>query len=74
MKRSFKDLLVFLGPLWILPGLLVAWPAAEVVLLSFKNQVLLFDIDRWVGFANYGYLMAEDMRFRASLVNTLYFT
>jgi len=31
-----KDRLIFLGPLLVLPGLLVAWPLLEVVLMSFK--------------------------------------
>ena len=74
MKNNWKDRLLFLGPLLILPGFIVLWPMAEVFLLSFKNQVPLFDIDRWVGGSNYTFLFVEDMRFYVSLFNTCYFT
>ena len=69
-----KDRIIFLGPLLILPGLLVFWPLLEVVILSFKTQVVLFDLDQWVGLSNYKYLFKEDLRFYAALGNTLYFT
>lgn len=69
-----KDRLIFLGPLLVLPGLLVLWPLLEVVILSFKTQVILFDLDRWVGLSNYDYLVNEDLRFYTALGNTLYFT
>lgn len=74
MKPEFKDRLLFLGPLLILPGLLVAWPLFEIVLLGFKNKVTLFGIDRWVGLSNYQYLFVEDLRFWKAMTNTLYFT
>ncbi|MFQ5451441.1 MAG: carbohydrate ABC transporter permease [Nitrospinaceae bacterium] len=74
MSARLKDILLFLGPLAVLPGLIVAWPLLEVLLLSFKTQVLLFGIDRWTGFANYGYLFGKDLRFLVSLLNTGYFT
>ena len=69
-----KDRLIFLGPLLILPGFVVAWPLLEVLTLSFKTQVVLFDIERWVGFDNFQYLLLEDSRFSQALWNTLYFT
>ncbi|MFQ5716208.1 MAG: carbohydrate ABC transporter permease [Nitrospinales bacterium] len=69
-----KDRLIFLGPLLILPGFVVAWPLLEVLALSFKTQVVLFDIERWVGFDNFQYLLLEDSRFSRALWNTLYFT
>lgn len=69
-----KDRLIFLGPLLILPGFVVAWPLLEVLTLSFKTQIVLFDIERWVGFDNFQYLLLEDSRFSRALWNTLYFT
>jgi len=72
--KNLKDYLIFLGPLWVLPGLIVLWPLIEVFRLSFKTQVLLFDIDRWVGLSNYIYLLDTDTRFFGALINTLYFT
>jgi len=74
MNSRFKDALIFLGPLLVLPGLIVAWPLLEVFLLSFRNQVILFDIDRGVGLSNYEYLFLSDKRFLSSLLNTGYFT
>jgi len=74
MNTAFKDRLIFLGPLLILPGLLVVWPLLEIVLLGFKNQVVLFGIDRWVGIDNYRYLFGQDLRFWQSVGNTFYFT
>lgn len=74
MKTELKDRLLFLGPLFILPGLLVAWPLFEIGLLGFKNKVTLFGIDRWVGLSNYQYLFGEDLRFWKSVGNTFYFT
>ncbi|CCQ92118.1 ABC-type sugar transport system, permease component [Nitrospina gracilis 3/211] len=74
MKQELKDRLLFLGPLLILPGLLVAWPLFEIVILGFKTRVTLFGIDRWVGLDNYQYLFGGDFRFWKSVTNTLYFT
>ena len=74
MTIKVKDTLIFLGPILVLPGLIIAWPLLEVVLLSFKTQVILFDIDRWVGIENYQYLFGKDLRFWSSFYNTLYFT
>ncbi|MGP0629243.1 carbohydrate ABC transporter permease [Nitrospina sp. 32_T5] len=74
MKQELKDRLLFLGPMLILPGLLVAWPLFEIVILGFKTRVALFGIDRWVGLENYRYLFGEDFRFWKSVTNTLYFT
>jgi len=74
MNTAFKDRLIFLGPLLILPGLLVVWPLLEIVLLGFKNPVVLFGIDRWVGIDNYRYLFGQDLRFWQSVGNTFYFT
>ncbi len=74
MNRLVKDYLVFLGPLALLPGVVVALPLLEVLALSFKSQVLLFEVDRWVGIENYKYLLGSDLRFFVSLMNTLYFT
>ena len=74
MNRLVKDYLVFLGPLALLPGVVVALPLLEVLALSFKSQVLLFEVDRWVGIENYKYLLGSDLRFFVSLMNTLYVT
>lgn len=73
-NAAFKDRLIFFGPLLVLPGLLVVWPLFEILLLGFKNQVVLFGIDRWVGLDNYRYLLGEDLRFWNSVGNTFYFT
>ena len=74
MNSELKDRWIFPGPLLILPGFIVAWPLLQVFLMSFKNQVILFGIDRWVGFANYEFLLGKDLRFYVSLFNTCYFT
>ena len=73
MIPSWKRAL-FLLPLAVAPGVLVMWPVAEVLVLAFKNQVTLFQIDRWVGLDNFRFLFQEDLRFWRALGNTLYFT
>ncbi|MFQ5481670.1 MAG: carbohydrate ABC transporter permease [Nitrospinaceae bacterium] len=74
MTVSWKMRLGFLGPLVLLPGLLVVWPAAELLILSLKTQVVLFDVDRWVGLDNFIFLFTQDLRFWNALTNTLFFT
>jgi len=74
ISAKLKERLIFIGPLIVLPGLIVAWPVLEVLWLSFRNRVQIFHIDRWVGAANYLYLFGEDLRFASAVSNTLYFT
>lgn len=74
MKTEFKNVVIFLGPLLILPALFVIWPLIELMVLSLKHKVILFEIDRWAGLENYQYLLGKDARFWGALGNTLYFT
>ncbi|MCB0343569.1 MAG: sugar ABC transporter permease [Bdellovibrionales bacterium] len=64
--------------LYLLPAMLVLmlvtiYPLVHVVALSLHRKLLIFDISRFVGFANFEFMLG-DSRFWTALGNTAYFT
>lgn len=63
----------YVGPALILLGAVTLYPILYVFYLSFQRRLLIFDISRFVGLENYGFLL-QDLRFWKALQNTAYFT
>ncbi|CAN5925829.1 sugar ABC transporter permease [soil metagenome] len=64
---------LFVGPSVAILFLVALCPIAFAVWLSLRRVILVFHEDRFVGLANYRFLL-EDRRFLSALGNTAYFT
>lgn len=63
----------FVAPALLLLALVTVYPLGHVLCLSFQQRLLIFDISRFVGMANFVFLLGDD-RFWNALGNTVYFT
>jgi multiple sugar transport system permease protein len=63
----------FVAPALVLLLLVTVFPVFSVIYLSLQRKLLIFDISKFVGFDNYGFLLRDD-RFWNALKNTAYFT
>ncbi len=63
----------FVAPALVLLLLVTVYPVFSVVYLSLQRKLLIFDISKFVGLDNYGFLLHDD-RFWNALKNTSYFT
>ena len=64
---------VLLAPALLALGAVAVWPVLATVWLSLRRVFVVFQDDRFVGLANFAFVL-EDARFLSALGNTLYFT
>ena len=76
-KRIFRAewliFLLFVGPNLLLFAIFTYWPMIRAFYLSGVRWDMISPTKTWVGFANYQYLFHDD-DFRATLINSLYFS
>ena len=63
----------FVAPALVLLLLVTVYPVFSVLYLSLQRKLLIFNISKFVGLDNYGFLLRDD-RFWNALKNTAYFT
>lgn len=63
----------FVAPALMLLLLVTVYPVFSVIYLSLQRKLLIFDISKFVGLDNYGFLLRDD-RFWNAMKNTTYFT
>ena len=63
----------FVAPALILLSLVTVYPVLSVLYLSLHRRLIIFGIDRFIGFDNYSFLFRDD-RFWNALGNTVDFT
>jgi len=68
-----KSHIFFLAPAIIIIAAVIIYPLLYVIWLSLHRRLLIFDISRFVGLDNFGFLLRDD-RFWNALYNTVYFT
>lgn len=73
MSLKRKPQILFLAPAMFVLAWVTIYPFFYVLWLSLHRRLLLFDISRFIGFENYGFLL-RDERFWNAFYNTVYFT
>ncbi len=73
MTHKGKSHLLFLAPALLILAGVALYPLLYVFWLSLHRRLLIFDISKFVGLENYGFLL-RDERFWNALYNTSYFT
>lgn len=68
-----RQALLLAAPAAAALGLVALWPLLATAWLSLRRVLLVFGEDRFVGLANYAFMLG-DARFWAALANTAYFT
>lgn len=64
---------IFLVPALFILAVVTVYPLFYVLWLSLHRRLLIFDISKFIGLENYGFLLRDD-RFWNALYNTVYFT
>ncbi|HWP90825.1 MAG TPA: sugar ABC transporter permease [Thermodesulfobacteriota bacterium] len=64
---------LFLAPTLLILAVVTLYPLFYVFWLSLHRRLLIFDISKFIGLENYGFLLRDD-RFWNALYNTVYFT
>jgi len=64
---------LFLAPTLLILAVVTLYPLFYVFWLSLHRRLLIFDISKFIGLENYGFLLSDD-RFWNALYNTVYFT
>ena len=64
---------LFLAPTLLILAVVTLYPLIYVFWLSLHRRLLIFDISKFIGLENYGFLLRDD-RFWNALYNTVYFT
>jgi multiple sugar transport system permease protein len=64
---------LFLTPTLLILAVVTLYPLFYVFWLSLHRRLLIFDISKFIGLENYGFLLRDD-RFWNALYNTVYFT
>ncbi len=64
---------LFLAPTLFILAVVTLYPLIYVFWLSLHRRLLIFDISKFIGLENYGFLLSDD-RFWNALYNTVYFT
>ena len=73
LDRERRQAYLLIAPAVAVLAGVAAYPLLAAVWLSFHRMILVFGEQRFIGLANYGFLLA-DPRFHGALANTLYFT
>lgn len=68
-----KSHIFFLAPSILIIAGVIIYPLLYVIWLSLHRRLLIFDISKFVGLDNFGFLLWDD-RFWNALYNTVYFT
>jgi multiple sugar transport system permease protein len=66
-------LYIFLAPALFILAFVTLYPLLYVLWLSLHRRLLIFDISKFIGLENYGFLLRDD-RFWNAFYNTVYFT
>lgn len=68
-----KSHIFFLAPAILIMAGVIIYPLLNVIWLSLHRRLLIFDISKYVGLDNFGFLLRDD-RFWNAFYNTVYFT